>query len=414
MRRVWLRVSLVIVMFVVTVASGYKIFLIEQDINYARNNERAFSIQAWRLSIFLSDFRASQHAYVAAGQDRNYWVAKTAEQLDTISENLADLTGLSKVPDTVSALEMASSSIEDIRRMDALAREHSSSGENLIASDLIFTDGLELANGAVDHIERARTVEQISRETLIKRLRQAQMMTFAPGVGTGLFIALLLAPLPRSVKTKTNEIDAAASVSATKAQNAEPHAETLSLNLSVEPDRMDLADVPETPTTKETIPETTILLDFPAAASLCTDLGRLSDSAELPDLLARAAALLNAKGLIVWLHDENNSCLLPAVEYGYGASSIAQLGAIPSDSENATAAAFRDLRMHIVSAEPSETGAVVAPLISAVDCIGVLSAELREGWEVSETVQSAVAIIAAQLSTLVATSPATQTKTAQA
>lgn len=403
-------------MLLVTVASGYKIFLIEQDISYARNNGRLFSTQAWTLSISLSDFRASQHAYVAAGQDRNYWVAKTAEQLDTISENLADLIGLSDVPDTVSALEMASSSIENLRRMDALAREHSSSGQDLIASDLIFTDGLELASGAVSHIDRARTVEQISLEALTKRQRQAQMMTLAPGVGTGFFIALLLAPLPRSVRTKNGEIDSAASDSdsVSKAQATRRHEETLSLNLSVEPDRMDLADVPETQTTNTTISETTILLDFPAAASLCTDLGRLSDSAELPDLLARAAALLNAKGLIVWLHDENNSCLLPAVEYGYGATSIAQLGAIPSDSENATAAAFRDLRMHVVSTEPSQTGAVVAPLISAVDCVGVLSAELREGWEVSETVQSAVAIIAAQLSTLVATSSATQTKTAQA
>ena len=43
-----------------------------------------------------------------------------------------------------------------------------------------------------------------------------------------------------------------------------------------------------------------------------------------------------------------------------------------------------------------------APLLASEQCGGVLSAELHDGWEASPAVQATVAILAAQLTTLVA------------
>ena len=139
MRRVWLRASLVIVMLGVAVASGYQVFLTEQHIDDEREAERAFTALAWKLAVSLSDLRAAQQAYVAAGQDRGYWVSKTASQIDATTTSLASLARLSTAPGTAGALSEAASVVDDLKRMDAMARDYSSAGQDLMASDLIFT-----------------------------------------------------------------------------------------------------------------------------------------------------------------------------------------------------------------------------------------------------------------------------------
>ncbi len=50
-------------------------------------------------------------------------------------------------------------------------------------------------------------------------------------------------------------------------------------------------------------------------------------------------------------------------------------------------------------------GALVAPLLVPDDCVGVMAAEVRAGWESSTDVQATASILAAQLATLVAADP---------
>jgi len=61
--------------------------------------------------------------------------------------------------------------------------------------------------------------------------------------------------------------------------------------------------------------------------------------------------------------------------------------------------------MQIVDRRGSGNGALAIPLRSVGCCIGVLSAELCDGWESSEAVQANAAIIAAQLATLLPADP---------
>ena len=76
-----------------------------------------------------------------------------------------------------------------------------------------------------------------------------------------------------------------------------------------------------------------------------------------------------------------------------------------------TLASLEDSRstatLQIVAARPgSSKGALVAPVLSVDGCIGVLSAEMRNGAEASETVQAVAVIIAAQLAGVVAATSA--------
>jgi GAF domain-containing protein len=85
----------------------------------------------------------------------------------------------------------------------------------------------------------------------------------------------------------------------------------------------------------------------------------------------------------------------------------ARIPSVPRSANNAAAAAYRTATLQIVLSRPgSPKGAVVAPVVSADGCIGVLSAEIRDGGEASETVQALAAIIAAQLAGVLASTPA--------
>ena len=149
--------------------------------------------------------------------------------------------------------------------------------------------------------------------------------------------------------------------------------------------------------------------DLRVAADLCTDLCKVTDTSEFPELLARAAALMNATGVIIWVRDSSGHALRPAIGHGYPARALAQMGSIPEDGNNATAAAYRSARMQVVERDDTKSGALAAPLLAANSCVGVLSAELRAGWESSEAVQATAAIMAAQLATLLSADPPADT-----
>jgi hypothetical protein len=93
---------------------------------------------------------------------------------------------------------------------------------------------------------------------------------------------------------------------------------------------------------------------------------------------------------------------MPVFAHGYSMELTAQLGPVPRDSDNAIAHAFRTAETDVVDGGDVATGAVVVPLLTPGGCAGVLALELQHGGERLECVRIAAAILAAQLSTLIA------------
>ena len=153
-------------------------------------------------------------------------------------------------------------------------------------------------------------------------------------------------------------------------------------------------------------------VDLAGIAALCSDLARVFDTRALPAALERAAALLNASGLVIWVADPDGRELAPVMAHGYPQHQLARMGTIPKDAENATAAAFRTGLVQIVKADDISHGAIAAPLLSPSGPVGVMAAELLQDGERRDGTRAAAAIVAAQLSTLVGPPPArAQTKT---
>jgi GAF domain-containing protein len=141
--------------------------------------------------------------------------------------------------------------------------------------------------------------------------------------------------------------------------------------------------------------------DFPGLAALCADLARIADTRALPSLLDRAASLLDASGIILWIADPDGRELNPIFAQGYPQQLVNRLGTIPRDAENATAAAFRTALLQTVMADRISPGAIAAPLVTPGGCVGVMAAEVRHDAERQGLTLAAATIVAAQLATLV-------------
>jgi hypothetical protein len=408
MARRWVRLVIVLVTLTTLGFTANQIRLAELVLDDEQNVERVFTDLSWALTLTIGDLRGAQQAYVAAGQDRVYWTTKVSRHLDTVDDSLENLHRLTTAPASVEALGAAADAIVDLRGMDERAREHANLEQPLLASDLIFTDGLELAARAAANVELARATERTTRNDTIRAARATQTTMLAVSASAAVLAMLLLAPMASQKRTSAFE-------SLDEASSSEDRLTLAHLDLTPDEATSAAGDAPlASPSLRSSARSQAAKVaagqsdgepkpDLHAAADLCTDLSAVSDTRELPALLERAADLMNASGLIVWVLDSTGHALRPAIGHGYPPQALARIGSIPEDSSNATAAAFRGTQMQVVCGVDGASGALATPLRSANRCVGVLSAELRDGWESSSAVQASAAIVAAQLATLVLT-----------
>ena len=166
-------------------------------------------------------------------------------------------------------------------------------------------------------------------------------------------------------------------------------------------------EVPEVEATEEgpvepvpVSPPLTFEPDLLAAANLCTELARVEGAADLQPLLQKAAEILDAIGLIVWVWDGIAEELRPSMAYGYSDRVLAQLPTVKAEADNATAAAFRSRGTCTIDGGEYASGALVAPLMTPAGCAGVLALELPRGSEHTASVRAIATIFAAQLARL--------------
>jgi len=141
--------------------------------------------------------------------------------------------------------------------------------------------------------------------------------------------------------------------------------------------------------------------DLGTTADICAALARVQDPGELPALLERAAAVLEATGLVVWMPESPSGVLRPVLAHGYQPQALAKMGTIAPSADNATALAYRTRSVQVVPAEPLSGGAIVAPLVTSDGCSGAMAVELRHGVDPADHLRAVAMIFAAQLATLI-------------
>jgi hypothetical protein len=148
-------------------------------------------------------------------------------------------------------------------------------------------------------------------------------------------------------------------------------------------------------------------IDLTGTAALSADLSRLTDQAALPPLLARAAKILGARGVIIWMGAGGD--LFAVAAHGYDDALLSRIRPIPRDADNATAAAWRQSELLTLPADAGGYGAIVAPLLGPSGCVGVLAAEVVDERDRDISTQAVAMILASQLAGVLAAWPAAST-----
>ena len=405
----WVRTAVVIVALATLGFAGNQIRHSNVTLADEQGGERVFTDLGWTLKLALAELRSAQQAYVADGQDGEYWVSQVDTHLEAVLGSLDNLKRQVSNPDTLAALDDAVAAVGELRNLDADAREFIGSDQPLQASDLIFTRGFDLVDRARAHVQAAQQEERTSRLDVMSTARATQSRMMWTAVVVVVLSMLVLAPASASSERDDPTAD--------DGEYRVPETNTLSL-LSLDGDSGgDELDLPPVDSGQAAVTATSAAgdagtgraarpaasqaaPDLAATAALCTGFSNLTSRDQLPGLLGRAAALMNASGIIIWISNENARTLQPALGHGYAPGTLERIGSIPQIGTNPTSTAFATKRIQVVGSEGLDTGALAAPLMAAERCIGVLSAELREGWESSDAVQATASIVAAQLAPL--------------
>ena len=371
-------------------AAAVFVFYSEKQIAAERAATRAFDLHAREATDALADLRSSQQAYVAAGQGVAFWVPKVAGLTQSITQTLTHIRASAASATSKASLDEAATSLTEFSAIDKRARDYIKAGQPLMAGDVIFTEGGQTAAVAARYIESARLSEHQTLDASEADERKLQAAALA---GAALITVLTLAVVGVGPRTSGDAEQASSALSLSPAASS-----TGELLLRDAPRRE------ATPASVFSARAVSPILKH--AAQLCTEFARVTSLEDLTALLGRAADMLDANGVVVWLGSPTGADLRPVLAHVYNDQALARMPTVPRAADNAAAAAYRSGTLQIVLARPgSSAGAVVAPLLGPDGCIGALSAEIASGGEGSDAVQALATLFAAQLAAVLAAPP---------
>jgi hypothetical protein len=360
--------------------------------------ERADAFEERRSTAVRQTFelRSAQQAYVAAGQSEAFWFEKAATEISALRATLASLKAATTAAAAHAALDEAAGALEEFEEGDRRVRNYASSGQKLLASDVIFSDGLAAAARIGSALDQAREAAVRADAAVTEGLFRDRLMAAGAAAILGLLVLFLLTPVPVApVETSLEQAVPAGDpggLDLRPAFKAERAAES-----TPPPGPVPAAPMPTVAATPQPAG-----IEIQSLADVCTDLARLTDTSAMPAILERTAETLDAAGLVLWVIAADGKELVAIAAHGYPASVVSRMGSLPIDAENATAAAFRTASLQTVTADGLANGAIAAPLVSPAGCLGVLSAEVRHDGHRQPARLAAASIVAAQLATLVA------------
>lgn len=346
----------------------FQTYRFDERIKTDRASEDHARQQMDATDLALADVRQAQASYVAAGQGSAFWMTHFDEAFSRVEGTLRERQQTTQANGALTHYDAAIEQLEALGTSDRRARNYVNNGQLTLASDVIFVESQEIISRIAANVSAARDTEVFAaRQSMATITRYRQGL-----VGGGLLVTLLLGVLASRRSRSSEPAEAPVEMPASPTVAPEPVAWPFE-----EPANLD------------------------EAADVCVDLARLLDSRDLPALLNRAAAAIDAKGLVLWVVDGSGRTLRASLAHGYPERMLARLGQLSVSADNVTSLACRTLQPQLVpGARPGSSGALAVPLISTTGCVGVLAAEVS-GIKPSSHQVSVARLIAAQLSAVI-------------
>lgn len=372
MRSRSIRLTVLALVLAATTAAGVLLRRVDHHVDELLAVHDDVGARLGRMSDAVAGIGAAQRSYVAPGQDNQPWFDRTSALIQRLYDDLEGVRPRLRSSESAAALEALAASTGALIAADSRTRQNLRLGQVLMAVDVIFSDGRNILDAISARLGELRDAEQQSYAAEQAALSLERWVVL--GVTT-LFWTLLgllaLAAPPKTVSRDTRE-------GSDRPRDTVPTAQQGVSGLSAGQQ---------------------MRIDLSAAADLCRDLSRVAATEALPALLGRAAAILDASGVVLWMSAGDQ--LFAVIGHGYGPEALARLGPIAREADNAAAAAWRTGRVTIVKTDGTTNGAVVAPMFAPDACTGVLAVEVRHGGEQDPATQAVAAIVASQLATVV-------------
>ena len=366
-----MRVTVVTLLLACGLTAAYFLWNIEQQSNQLAATEQDVTARLVRLHDAVTGIGVAQRSYVAPSQDNQPWFDRTSALIQQLYDDLEGVRPRLRSSESAAALEALAASTGALIAADSRTRQNLRLGQVLMAVDVIFSDGRNILDAISARLGELRDAEQQSYAA--ERAALSLERWGVLGVTT-LFWTLGLLALAAPAKTVSRD---------TREGSKQPR-DTV-------------------PAAQEGVPGLTagqqVRIDLAAAADLCRDLSRVAATEALPALLGRAAAILDASGVVLWMSAGDQ--LFAVIGHGYQSEALARLGPIAREADNAAATAWRTGRVTIVKTDGTANGAVVAPMFAPDACTGVLAVEVRHGGEQGPPTQAVGAIVASHLATVV-------------
>ncbi len=399
MMRPAVRLTLLLVFLAAMGSTASLFWRAERDVRRSAAAARDFDERARAAALGAIELRAAQQAYVASGQGPDFWFARTNTVQNDLKRRVAALRTETSSSDAVAAFENALGALQDFEQMDFRARERVRGRQILAASDAVFSDGVDLTRKISESIDQGRVAAVRALEAQAAALERREVFSLGAAAAAATLIVVLLVPVQKPDAPLPDIRPAAV-----------PALPALAINHSEEPPpaEVEIAPAAAAAPPPPMMPEPAVApepepprVDLGGVARLCGDIARLVDTRALPGMLERAAGLLDASGIVLWIADPDGRELAPIVTHGYPPHIVTRLGTIPRGAENATAAAFRTCLLQTVDTDSVSNGAIAAPLVTPAGCVGVMAAEIRNEGERHDAILATAGIVAAQLATLV-------------
>jgi len=378
MQRRGTRIAILCLLFAAGGLAGFVVWSAERDVHRLDRERDTKNATIDALLTSISTIASTQQAYTDYGRRDVGSFTRVSLLVDRITTDAAGLRATRQSTVSSEHLEEFWTALSALMGAESRARERLASGDDAGAAEAVLASGREHVNALGSSLRAFRAAEVQSYQSA--RAAAALRSWVSLGVLGILWATGLIA---FAVSSRQGPAEAAA---------------------IGRPDRV-LDPIPAP------IVERPPSIDLSAAAALSADLSQLTDQAALPQLLERAANILSARGLIIWMGA--GSELFAVAAHGYDEALLNRIRPIPRHAENVTAAAWRTGELITLPADAGGLAAIVAPLLGPAGCAGVLAAEVSGQRDPNEATQAMTMILASQLAGVLAAWPAASTADAE-
>jgi hypothetical protein len=380
MHRRALRHGLVALLFVAAAGAAAFAWSVDQQLSRLAATERTTSSQFDTLVQTIARFDAAQQLFEPGREPEANWLTRVRRLVTQIE---TDAKGLHGAPESAAAARAFDDVAERVASAVTKAEENLRDGHDLMAADLLQDEAKPGAEAMRAAVLEWRAAENNASNTTRAALVQRLWMVFGGTAALWAIAVLLLAP---------------------RQTTAAPVAPTLSILPEPAGETAIAAPVEAAPVQAPAPVAVAPAVDLIPAAELCADIARADSGETLAALVDRAAAVIGASGLVVWLEGSDDA-LVPALAHGYGPHAQGLLGRLPLSEANVTTRAWHSGELQWVDRGARSRAAVAAPMFQGPRRTGVLAVELSDGAVASPLSRALTSILAAQFATAVSPQP---------